>query len=72
MAVDTSARGLGLGRKLVEALEKDARSFNITTIDVHAQIDKRAFYERLGYRVVDETVFVEDGIDHVKMGKSLN
>lgn len=72
LAVDLSARGLGLGRMLVETLENDAKSLNISTIDVHAQVDKRAFYERLGYHVTDETVFIEDGIDHVKMAKILN
>ncbi|KAG2185304.1 hypothetical protein INT44_002094 [Umbelopsis vinacea] len=72
LAVDLSARGLGLGRKLVEALEKDALTLGITFIDCHSQIDKRPFYEKLGYHVIDGNIFVEDGIDHIKMGKSLS
>jgi predicted GNAT family N-acyltransferase len=71
LAVDLSARGLGLGRKLVETMEEDAKQSGITFIDVHSQVDKRTFYEKLGYHVVDDEVFVEDGIDHIKMGKSL-
>jgi predicted GNAT family N-acyltransferase len=69
--VDQSARGLGLGRKLVEALEKDALKLGISFIDCHSQVDKRFFYEKLGYQVTDDNIFVEDGIDHIKMGKSL-
>jgi predicted GNAT family N-acyltransferase len=72
LAVDLSARGLGLGRKLVEALEQHAKTIGMTSIECHAQVVKRSFYEKLGYHVMDETVFVEDGVEHVKMGKLLH
>ncbi|KAJ2964118.1 hypothetical protein NQZ79_g1044 [Umbelopsis isabellina] len=71
LAVDLSARGLGLGRRLVEALEQDAKAKDMTSIECHAQVAKRSFYEKLGYHVMDETVFIEDGVEHVKMGKLL-
>lgn len=71
LAVDLSARGLGLGRKLVEAMEEEALKLDINFIECHSQLDKRPFYEKLGYHVVDGNIFIEDGIDHIKMGKSL-
>lgn len=71
LAVDLSARGLGLGRKLVEALEQHAKAKGMTSIEAHAQVVKRAFYENLGYHVIDETVFIEDCVEHMKMGKLL-
>jgi ElaA protein len=37
------------------------------TVKIHAQVYARPFYTKLGYQVVDESVFDEDGIPHVAM-----
>jgi len=55
----------------VEAMEEEALKLDITFIECHSQVDKRPFYEKLGYHIVDGNIFVEDGIHHIKMGKSL-
>lgn len=52
-------------------MEEEALKLDINFIECHSQLDKRPFYEKLGYHVVDGNIFIEDGIDHIKMGKSL-
>ncbi len=53
LGVEQSHRGLGLGSKLITALEERARTFGYTTVelDVAANNPKaKALYERLGYQ----------------------
>ena len=53
LAVVPHQRGRGVGRRLVEWLEKPALVAGITTVVVEARAGNRgarAFYERLGYR----------------------
>ena len=52
LVVESSARDRGLGRRLVAALEDDARAEGITTLVLLTQTAK-SFFEQLGYRVVD-------------------
>ena len=52
-AVDRAWQGQGLGRRLLEWLERPARVAELARIVLKAQTDNagaRAFYERLGYR----------------------
>jgi predicted GNAT family N-acyltransferase len=65
-----SARGLGIGRALVAAIEAHARSIGIERIRLNAQTRVTEFYEKLGYEAYGEP-FVEAGIDHRAMKKSL-
>lgn len=53
MVVDESARGRGLGRRLVQALEAWARGRGATRMQLLADRDNRSalrFYERMGWR----------------------
>ena len=60
-------RGVGLGRRIVEAGIAAARErFGAETIYLEAQCYAQGFYEKLGFRPVSET-FLEDGIPHVRM-----
>jgi predicted GNAT family N-acyltransferase len=70
IAVLEHARGLGLGRALVESIESHAREKGLRTVRLNAQVQARLFYEKLGYQTEGD-VFVEAGIDHLAMRKSL-
>lgn len=71
VAVREHVRSEGVGRTLVRTLEAEAREQECTDIVLHAQTTVEGFYEALGYQTVSD-VFVEDGIEHVKMTKSLS
>ncbi len=70
MAVLSSARGAGVGAALLGSIEARARSRGLPSVQLHAQVHARAFYERAGYSAYG-VVYVEAGIDHVSMRKSL-
>ncbi|KAI8058215.1 acyl-CoA N-acyltransferase [Syncephalis plumigaleata] len=67
LAVLKECRGQGIGRLLMQHLEAYAKSIGLKRIYMHAQSDKIAFYQALGYTVYDDTVFYEENIAHVKM-----
>ena len=53
LAVDASCQGRGLGRQLVEAIVAEARRLEIQR--VFALTYEQAFFERLGFSVVDKS-----------------
>lgn len=63
-------RGEGWGRRLVAAVESEARERDLSVLVLHAQTDVEAFYRRLGYRTVSAE-FEEAGMPHVEMEKRL-
>ncbi len=66
-------RGLGLGSRLLRLLEEAALARGTTRVLVHAQLAARAFYEQRGYTLESPPeVFLEDGIPHVRMTRSLS
>ncbi len=71
VAVLESARNLGIGRLLMEALESRARECELTTVRLNAQVPVVHFYEKLGYRSEGE-VFLQAGIEHLAMWKRLD
>lgn len=71
VAVRKEARGTGLGRAIMLALEEVARSRGAEQIRLSAQASVLGFYEQLGYLGYGER-FVEAGIDHLAMSKLLN
>lgn len=70
MAVLSSDRKLGVGRKLLGALETEARQRGLNGIKLHAQLAAMEFYKRHGYEA-DGAVFDEAGMPHLEMKKSL-
>lgn len=70
VAVLPSYRGEGLGRRLMETLEGEARARDVDRIELHAQLDVEGFYHALGYETVSD-VFEEAGMPHVEMEKFL-
>jgi predicted GNAT family N-acyltransferase len=70
MAVEVRSRGLGVGGRLLEGAEEEARSRGATRIVLNAQRRAEEFYGAHGYVAEGET-FVEAGIEHVRMRKEL-
>lgn len=67
VAVAKSARGLGLGRQLMQHAMDHARSNGHTRFALGAQHDKTGFYETFGFHAVSEPADDGSGILHVEM-----
>jgi predicted GNAT family N-acyltransferase len=71
LALLSSARGLGIGRQLMESAIAVARGYaDAEQIVINAQEYVQGLYEKLGFEVVGDR-FEEAGIAHVKMKKTL-
>ncbi|MFE7752760.1 GNAT family N-acetyltransferase [Streptomyces sp. NPDC057428] len=70
LAVTRAARGLGVGAALVRAIEEEARTLGLTSVDLHAQTHALGFYERLGYRAYGPE-FDDAGMPHRAMRRPL-
>jgi predicted GNAT family N-acyltransferase len=70
MAVMPAWRGRGVGAALLEALMDKARSLGYPAIELHAQVDAIAFYERYGFHAYGEE-YDEAGIRHRNMRREL-
>lgn len=71
MAIACELRGAGIGLRLLEGAEGEARRRGAERIVLHGQLTARGFYERGGYLASSEDVLVEEGIEHVRMERSL-
>ena len=71
MAVDQQWRRHGVGGKILEFLEDQARQQGLTQCLLHAQEYVKAFYAGQGYGERGQ-VFMEAGIPHVEMVKQLS
>lgn len=70
MAVDPSLRRTGIGSRLVDAAEGEARGAEASEVFLHAQLESAPFYAACGYQPEGET-FLEEGIPHLLMSKVL-
>lgn len=70
MAVDPTWQGRGVGRRLVEELEREVARRGFRRVLLHARQGAIGFYERLGYECEGEP-YVEVGIPHRTMVKAL-
>jgi predicted GNAT family N-acyltransferase len=70
LAVEPDWRGRGVGAALLDEAERCARDAGADRIDLHAQTAARSLYARGGYVERGEE-FVEEGIEHVAMEKSI-
>ncbi len=71
VAVIAAHRRGGVGSALMRALHSLALENSLDSVWCHAQLSAVPFYEHLGYEVGDEATFIEAGIEHVLMHKSL-
>lgn len=70
LAVLSSVRGQGLGKKITEKALDIVAKENIKEVIIHAQAYIKGLYQKLGFQVEGE-IFEEAGISHVKMRKKL-
>jgi predicted GNAT family N-acyltransferase len=70
VAVLESWRGYGIGRRLMEATEQEARAGDLPRMILNAQVSVIPFYEGLDYHAEGD-VFLEAGIEHRTMRKAL-
>lgn len=70
MAVNRVLRGAGVGRALMQTLEKAAQQRGANQVLLHAQRSAEPFYRSLGYAPHGEP-FEEAGIAHIGMHKGL-
>jgi predicted GNAT family N-acyltransferase len=71
IAVLLPYRGTGVGRKLLEFMEADAKAAGYTAAVLGAQCTAEGFYHRLGYETEPGEPFLDAGIPHVNMRKRL-
>jgi predicted GNAT family N-acyltransferase len=71
LAVLKPFRGLGMGKKLIQALEQQAREAGFEFCILDGQCHAESFYHKLGYETISEKPFEDAGIMHVRMQKTL-
>ncbi|MEJ2508447.1 MAG: GNAT family N-acetyltransferase [Gammaproteobacteria bacterium] len=75
LAVHPGLRQLGIGRRLIEWLERSALTAGISTVYLEVRVTNRnaqAFYRRLGYRKVQLVPGYYSGVEAaVRMGRDL-
>lgn len=71
VAVEESAQGTGVGRRLVEASETFGRVHSFEIMELNARETAVSFYQKLNYLTVGER-FEEVGIPHFRMTKKLS
>lgn len=71
MAVSRTRRGLGLARALITEAETRARALGAKRMVLAAQLNAQALYDRAGYDTYGD-VFLDAGIEHVMMAKTLS
>ncbi len=70
MAVLASARGTGIGARVLDALMTKAEELGYPELVLNAQSHAAPFYARVGFQQVGEP-FEEAGIPHIEMRKRL-
>ena len=70
MVVDARQRRLGVGAKLMDWAEEEARANGAKTMVLNSQLRAQAFYASCGYVPEGET-FMDAGIEHIRMTKAL-
>lgn len=69
VAVLKEARGKGIGRIIIEELEKKAKSEGLKEVYLESQATAIGFYEKCGYESYGE-LFILDTIEHKMMKKT--
>ena len=71
VAVETEARGCGVGRLLMAAIEDKAREEGCTRLRVETFDQEMGFYQRLGYRTVGHLEDYPQGYSYYWLRKDL-
>lgn len=73
VAIDKHHRGKGIDHKLILGCEDIAkkvlnRDFNI---ELSAQVYVETFYKKLGYNRINNNIYIDAGIEHIDMKKTI-
>ena len=71
IAVLKTYRSKGVGRLLVECMEREAAEQGFVYALLDAQVQAEGFYAKLGYTTISEETFLDAGIPHVRMRKRI-
>ncbi len=71
MAVADGYERQGIGKLIVEVLEREASSTRHNTIMLDAREPAVGFYEKLGYEVKEKSYLLFNSIQHFRMTKTL-
>ncbi len=73
VAIDKNHRGEGIGYKLILGCEDIAKNVlnKDFTIELGAQLYAENFYKKLGYNRVNDNIYIEAGIEHIDMRKTI-
>ena len=73
VAIDKNHRGEGIGYKLILGCEDIAKNVlnRDFTIELGAQFYAENFYKKLGYSRVNDNIYIEAGIEHIDMRKTI-
>ena len=71
MAVEEDCRGRGVGRAILEALEKRARERGAKTIVLNARENAIGFYRKRGYELINQSSTLFESLLHWRMQKPL-
>jgi N-acetylglutamate synthase-like GNAT family acetyltransferase len=71
MAVDNSAQGKGIGKKIMLAAEQNARMLGYSKLMLQARENAILFYISLGYEKLDKTHLLFGEIQHWRMEKGI-
>ena len=73
LAMVPAIKGRGLGRRLLEFVEDEARRRSLAAVELYTHekmIENQVFYPRCGYREIDRRI--EDGFDRVYYRKDVS
>lgn len=73
VAIDKNHRGEGIGYKLILGCEDIAKNVlnRDFTIELGAQLYAENFYKKLGYNRVNDNIYIDAGIEHIDMKKTI-
>ena len=73
VAIDKNHRGEGIGYKLILGCEDIAKNVlnKDFTIELGAQLYAENFYKKLGYNRINNNIYIDAGIEHIDMRKTI-
>ena len=73
VAIDKNHRGKGIGNRLILGCEDIAKNVlnKDFTIELGAQFYAENFYKKLGYNRINNNVYIDAGIKHIDMRKTI-
>ncbi|DAZ95618.1 TPA: hypothetical protein N0F65_002247 [Lagenidium giganteum] len=70
VAVLSKCRGKGFGFQIMQGIEAIMKG-EVDSLSMHSQYDKKGFYEKCGYHCPTDEVFIEEGVEHCFMTKTI-